>query len=105
MTRITRTIPAGEFKARCLKLMDEVAAKGEEIVVTKRGKPIAKLVRAEAVAPRKFEFGYMKGTAKVVGDIVGPTFPDYEGTERWDRLMKQLAGEDKKSRAKRRRRD
>ena len=41
-----RTIPAGRFKAQCLKLLDEVAETGEAIVVTKRGKPVA---RVEAV--------------------------------------------------------
>ena len=38
-----RTVKASEFKAKCLKLMDEVAASGEEIVITKKGKPVAKL--------------------------------------------------------------
>ena len=38
-----RTIKASEFKAKCLKLMDEVAESGEEIVITKNGKPVAKL--------------------------------------------------------------
>ncbi len=38
-----RTIPAGRFKAQCLRLLDEVAETGETIVVTKRGKPVAKL--------------------------------------------------------------
>ena len=38
-----RTIPAGRFKAECLRLLDEVAESGETIVVTKRGKPVAKL--------------------------------------------------------------
>lgn len=42
-----RTIPAAQFKARCLKLLDEVAETGETIVVTKRGKPVA---RVEPVA-------------------------------------------------------
>jgi len=41
-----RTIPAGRFKAQCLKLLDEVAETGETIVVTKRGKPVA---RVEAI--------------------------------------------------------
>jgi prevent-host-death family protein len=41
---IVRTIPAGEFKAKCLALLDEVAATGQEIIVTKRGKPVARLV-------------------------------------------------------------
>jgi prevent-host-death family protein len=38
-----RTIPAGRFKAQCLRLLDEVAETGETIVVTKRGKAVAKL--------------------------------------------------------------
>lgn len=38
-----RTIPAGRFKAQCLRLLDEVAETGETIVVTKRGKPVAKI--------------------------------------------------------------
>jgi prevent-host-death family protein len=38
-----RSIPAARFKAQCLKLLDEVAETGETIVVTKRGKPVAKL--------------------------------------------------------------
>jgi prevent-host-death family protein len=43
-----RTIPAGQFKARCLRLLDEVAESGETIVVTKRGKPVAKIEPVEA---------------------------------------------------------
>ena len=42
-----RTIPAGKFKAECLALLDEVAASGEEIIVTKRGKPVARLLPLE----------------------------------------------------------
>ena len=41
----TRTqIPAGEFKAKCLKLLDEVQQKHREIIITKRGKPVARLL-------------------------------------------------------------
>lgn len=43
-----RTIPAGRFKATCLALLDDVAETGDTIVVTKRGKPVAKLVPLEA---------------------------------------------------------
>jgi prevent-host-death family protein len=46
-------IPAGEFKARCLKLMDEVRATRRPIVITKRGKPVARLVPVEEVTPRR----------------------------------------------------
>ncbi|MCS7008069.1 MAG: type II toxin-antitoxin system Phd/YefM family antitoxin, partial [Gaiellaceae bacterium] len=42
-----RTIPAAQFKARCLKLLDEVAETGETIVVTKRGNPVAKVEPVE----------------------------------------------------------
>ncbi|MBC7944540.1 MAG: type II toxin-antitoxin system Phd/YefM family antitoxin [Burkholderiales bacterium] len=63
-------IPAGLFKARCLKLMDEVESKREEIVITKRGKPVAKLVPVdEKPSP---VFGRMKGTVIEHGDIVAP---------------------------------
>lgn len=64
-------ISAGEFKAKCLKLMDEVASSHEKVVITKRGKPVAMLVpvEAEEAAPL---FGYMAGTASVQGDIVAP---------------------------------
>lgn len=43
-----RTIPAGRFKAQCLKLLDEVAESGVSIVVTKRGKPVARIEAIEA---------------------------------------------------------
>ena len=42
-----RTIPAGRFKAQCLRLLDEVAETGETIVVTKRGKPVARVEPVE----------------------------------------------------------
>jgi len=42
-----RTIPADEFKARCLKLLDEVQRTGEELIVTKRGRPVARVVPTE----------------------------------------------------------
>ena len=40
----TQIIKASDFKARCLRLMDDVHESGEEIVITKNGKPISKLV-------------------------------------------------------------
>ena len=44
-------INAAEFKAKCLKLLDEVAATHEPLVITKRGKPVAKLVPIGEVSP------------------------------------------------------
>ncbi len=45
----TRTVPAGEFKAKCLRLMDEVDETGVTIVITKRGRPVSRLVPVERV--------------------------------------------------------
>jgi prevent-host-death family protein len=61
---------AGEFKAGCLRLIDQVARTREPIVITKRGRPVAKLVPPDDPPPRTPLFGYMAGTAVVRGDIV-----------------------------------
>ena len=55
------SVGAAEFKARCLELMDRVRETGSELVITKRGKPVVKLVPFRAT-PRKRSFGSMKGT-------------------------------------------
>jgi prevent-host-death family protein len=65
-----KTMAAGSFKARCLAVMDEVQAKREAIVITKRGKPVVKLVPADA--EKDDIYGFLKGKAKIVGDIVSP---------------------------------
>ena len=57
----SRTIPAAEFKARCLELMDHVSETGVEYVVTKHRRPVAKLVRC-ATPKSTPVFGAMKGT-------------------------------------------
>ena len=73
-----RIVKAGEFKAKCLQLMDEVAATGEPVIVTKRGKPVVQLV--PAVKKPRTLFGFLKGHIKVTGDIISPI--DVE----WDAL-------------------
>ena len=65
-------MPAGLFKAKCLHLMDEVQKYRKEIVITKFGKPVAKLVPVEAKEPPS-PFGCMKGTIKIHGNIVAST--------------------------------
>jgi len=68
-----KSIPAGEFKARCLTLMEDVRSTREAIVITKRGKPVAKLVPAE---DEKGEFiGRLKGVIEIVGDVESPVEP------------------------------
>ena len=61
-------IPITQFKAKCLKLLDQVSKSGKPLVITKRGKPLAKVTRA-AVRTRPL-MGGMRGTAVEVGDIV-----------------------------------
>ena len=67
MTMITkkRRIPAGKFKAQCLALLDEVAATGVSLVITKRGKPVARLGPLE-------ELPSLRGSVTYHGDIVAP---------------------------------
>jgi prevent-host-death family protein len=65
-----KKIAAGIFKAQCLALMEDVRTTRRPIVITKRGKPIAKLVPAE---PEKDEWiGRLNGKFKTTGDIVSP---------------------------------
>ena len=66
---MSRTMSAGEFKARCLELMDQVAREREPIIVTKRGKPVAQL--APVVAKPRTLRGFLKGQVRSRKDIVG----------------------------------
>jgi prevent-host-death family protein len=63
-------IPAAQFKAECLKLMDRVEKTREPIVITKHGRPVAQLI---PVPPDDESlFGYMRGTVSTPGDVVTP---------------------------------
>jgi antitoxin (DNA-binding transcriptional repressor) of toxin-antitoxin stability system len=75
-----RTIQASEFKTHCLALMDEVAATGEPVLITKHGKPVAEL-KAHKPPRAKSLIGLDKGRIKILGDIISPA---YEGE--WDAL-------------------
>lgn len=63
-------VSAAQFKANCLRLMDEVAQRRRPIIITKRGKPVAKLVPVEK--QELSLFGRMAGTIKICGDIIDP---------------------------------
>jgi prevent-host-death family protein len=76
-----RTIAAGEFRAKCLHLLDEVQQTGKEVIVTKRGRPVARLVPV-------LVFGRMKGTGRIVGDIIGPTGQKWEADEAFMTMVK-----------------
>lgn len=68
MSTKPRTLPAGQFKARCLSILDDVARTGRPLVVTKRGRPVAKLVPLE---PR--DENPLLGSVLEEHDIVSPT--------------------------------
>ena len=65
-----KKMAAGTFKAHCLAVMDEVQAKKETVIITKHGKPVAKLV---PVTEEKDDiFGFLAGKARITGDVVSP---------------------------------
>ncbi|MDE2937448.1 MAG: type II toxin-antitoxin system prevent-host-death family antitoxin [Chloroflexota bacterium] len=80
-----RTIKASEFKAKCLKLMDEVADSGEEIVITKNGRPVARLTAYKAKSEKWF--GADEGTVKILEDIISPLDVEWEAMTNPDRVL------------------
>lgn len=68
-----KTMPAGEFKARCLRVMEEVKKYRTPVVITKKGKPVAKLVPVDE--PADDVFGCMAGTVEIRGDVEAPVLP------------------------------
>ena len=69
----SRSVSAAEFKSRCLGLLDEVRDAGVEIVVTKRGKPVARLVPVAELKPPS-----LRGSIVHEGDLISPV------VESWD---------------------
>jgi prevent-host-death family protein len=70
-----KKMAAGSFKANCLAIMDQVQAKRESVVITKRGEPVAKLVPVNEATDEIYNFLGGKGT--ITGDIVSPAIsPD-----------------------------
>ena len=74
-----KKMAAGVFKANCLAVMDEVQSKRVTVVITKHGKPVAKLV---PINTDKDEiFGFLAGKGKVIGDVVSPALTPEEWGE------------------------
>jgi len=65
-----KKMAAGAFKTNCLAVMDEVQAKHETVVITKHGKPVAKLVPVSADADEIYDF--LGGKGSITGDVVSP---------------------------------
>lgn len=75
-----KTMAAGDFKARCLRVMEQVKSTRTPVVITKRGKPIAKLVPVDP--PEEWVPGRLAGKIEILGDIVSPIVP----WEDWEAL-------------------
>lgn len=71
-----KMIKASEFKAKCLKLMDEVAESGESVVITKNGQPVAELSPIRKATG--LVFGAHKGRIEILGDIISPVDVEWE---------------------------
>jgi prevent-host-death family protein len=65
-----KTMPAGEFNARCLQVIEEVRKYRTPVVITKNGRPVAKLLPPDS--PAIDVFGCMAGSARIVGDLEAP---------------------------------
>ena len=82
MVRSTRasalpeTISAAQLKAKCLELMDSVASTGASIVVTKRGRPVARLSPVRDTGA--VGLGFMKGRIRIRADIVSPIDAEWD---------------------------
>ncbi len=76
----TKAVAVTELRAKLRKLLDEVERNGVRILITKRGKPVARLepLPTKAMGKKPALFGRQRGTVKILGDIVGPT------GEKWD---------------------
>ncbi len=75
-----KKIAAGKFKAQCLKVMEQVRATREPVLITKRGQPLAKLIPVEKASDDFI--GRLEGVFTIVGDIESPIVP----WEDWDAL-------------------
>jgi prevent-host-death family protein len=75
-----KTMAAGEFKTKCLKVMDRVNKTREPILITKKGRPVAKLLPADPTAEDFFDA--LAGKMVIVGDIEAPVEPP----EAWEAL-------------------
>ena len=73
-------IAAGKFKAKCLKILEEVGDLYPEIIITKRGIPMAKLVGIGEKSKGKY-FGCAKETIIFKGDLLSPINEKWSGDE------------------------
>jgi prevent-host-death family protein len=69
-----KSITLTEFKAHCHALLEHVARTGEPVVITKRGKPLARVVATDG-AKSKYPQRSLVGTVTILGDVISPVLP------------------------------
>jgi prevent-host-death family protein len=75
---VQATIAAGEFKSKCLNLLDQVAEQRETLIITKHGRPVAQLVPM----PTPVDIiGAMRGSVLYEGDIISPLENEWEAAQ------------------------
>jgi len=75
-------INAAEFRANCFKILDQVNITHKEVVITKRGKPIAKIVHFAQQNEKDPLLGSMEGLVETIGDLTKPVIdPDAWGLD------------------------
>jgi prevent-host-death family protein len=73
-------INAADFRANCFKILDEVKLTHKEVVITKRGEPIAKLVHIGQPKEKDPLLGAMEGLVETIGDLTEPVIDN----EAWE---------------------
>lgn len=76
MMNKNQVVSASDFKAHCLDYLEKTRIGKVAYIVTKRGKPIAKLVPLNE-QQATFAFGQMQGSATIIGDIIAPIEVDW----------------------------
>lgn len=78
--KTAKMIPAGEFKAKCLKLMQDIAEKRNPIIITKHGKQLVQVIPLMVNEPQSY-YGCMKGTVNIKEDITKPIDVEWNANE------------------------
>jgi prevent-host-death family protein len=79
------TLGATEFKATCLEVLERVRRTGKPVTITKRGKPVARLVPATEEG-KDYPQNRLRGTGEILGDLIEPAVP----REQWHALAEPI---------------
>ena len=86
-----RAVGAAKAKAQFLALLDEVEEKREHVIITKNGRPVARMMPMPLMSEDPI-FGFYQGNLEIVGDVISPIYTDEEWDEFETRSLLQLGG-------------